>query len=243
VTFYDGGTALAACTTVAQNASGRWTCTLNSATAPLSLGSPSIVADCGGNTNFAGSINSAPFTEAVADFSIAPSSAATTVVAGSSIQLDFTVSPVNPSTIFPAAITLVPNGLPAGATYTIAPSNTVASCASSCSTTATLTIHTTLTASAKQPGAGGNPAGRLAPLSLALLLLPFAGWVRKAGQRFSRMLLILLLLAAGAAAVAGMSGCNSGGFFAHPQKDYSVTVTGTSGTLTHNSSAVNLTVE
>ena len=70
---------------------------------------------------------------------------------------------------------------------------------------------------------------KLAPFSLALVLLPFAGRLRRAGKRLSRSISVLLLLAAGMAAVCGIGACGSGsGFFAHQQKTYTVTITGTS---------------
>jgi hypothetical protein len=241
VTFQDGGTALNGCTAVMQNTSGTWTCTLNSATAPLSVGSHSIVAVYGGDNNFVGPINSTAFSETVADFSITTSSNAVAVFAGSSVQFTFTVSPVSPSTTFPAAISLVPNGLPAGSTYTFSPSSTVPACTSSCSTVVTLTVKAEQNVLAQSLGERGTLASRLAPFSLALLLLPFAGWMRKTGKRFSRSLSILLLIA-GAAALAGISGCNLSGFSGHSQK-YTVTVTGTSGTLSHTSPGITLTIK
>ena len=136
------------------------------------------------------------------------------------------------------------DGLPTGATYTITPPSGIAACSSSCTTTVTLVINTVLnnTTSERQPGAGANPAVRLAPLSLALLLLPFVGRLRKAGRRFSRLLSILLLVAASAAAVAGLNGCGGTGFFGQPQASHTVTITGTSGSLVHTSN-VTLTVE
>jgi hypothetical protein len=242
VNFMDGGAALTGCTALAQGSNGTWTCTINSSTAPLSLGTHTIVAVYSGDANFAGPTSSTSVTETVADFSIAPSGASAIAIPGSSVSFTYTVSPVSPSTSFPAAITLTPNGLPAGATYSFTSSNIIAACTSSCSTNVTLTVRMGLNASVQQPSAGRRLASRLAPYSLALLLLPFAGWMRKAGNRFSRILSILLLLAAGAA-VAGMSGCNSGGFFGQQQKSYTVTVTGTSGTLSHTSPGITLTVE
>jgi len=85
----------------------------------------------------------------------------------------------------------------------------------------------------------------LAPFSLALLLLPFAGWLRKSGRRLCRMVALLLLLGAGAAAMAGVSGCGSNiGFFGMAPKTYTVTVNGTMGELSHNANTtVALTVE
>ena len=57
------------------------------------------------------------------------------------------------------------------------------------------------------------------------------------------MMSVLLLLAAGLAAVAGISACGTTtGIFSQQQQTYTVTVTGTSGALSH-SSTVTLTVE
>jgi hypothetical protein len=85
-----------------------------------------------------------------------------------------------------------------------------------------LSIQIPQTIATAQPagGTGGNLATRqdlfnLAPFSLALLLLPFAGRLRKSGKRLGRLLTVLLLLGAGMAALAGLSGCgSSNGFFA-----------------------------
>jgi hypothetical protein len=105
-----------------------------------------------------------------------------------------------------------------------------------------LTIQLPQTTSSAQP-AGGNLASRLAPFSLALLLLPFAGRLRKSGKRLSRMLAILLLAGAGAATLAGLSGCGSNtGFFAQTPQSYTVNVTVSYGSLSHTS-IVTLTVE
>jgi sugar lactone lactonase YvrE len=233
--FLDGTTPV--CTAV-ELTSGVASCTTSS----LAAGSHSITAVYSGDGNFLSSTSSV-LTQVVVDFTINAQASTPTVVPGKSAQFTLTVSPVSPATAFPAAITLAASGLPAGATAVFSPS-TITSGAGT--TTVTLTIQTVLTEAAAQPatgGAGGHLASRLAPFSLALLLLPLVGRVRKAGKRFSRMLAVLLLLAAGAAALTGLSGCGSGvGFFGPAQQTYTVGVTGTSGALSHTSS-VNLTVE
>jgi hypothetical protein len=108
-----------------------------------------------------------------------------------------------------------------------------------------LSVQIPQTIAAAQPvgGTGGNLASHLAPFSLAILLLPFAARLRKSGKRLGKMLAVVLLAGAGMAAIAGMSGCGSNsGFFAQPQRSYTMTVTVASGSLSHTST-ITLTVE
>jgi hypothetical protein len=61
----------------------------------------------------------------------------------------------------------------------------------------------------------GVAASRLAPFVLAFILLPFAGRLRRADKRLSRMLSVLLLVTTAMATVAVISGCvSTSGFFA-----------------------------
>ena len=83
----------------------------------------------------------------------------------------------------------------------------------------------------------------MAPFALALLLLPFAAKLRRAGRRLGRLMSVLLLLGAGLAAMAGLSGCGSNnGFFGQAPQNYTVTITATSGALSH-SGTLTVTVE
>jgi len=200
-------------------------------------------------------------TQQVEDFGFTISSQSVTVLPGGTAVFTFTVNPID-GTTFPSAITFTATGLPQGATYTFAPASVTAGQGS---TTVTLTIDVPQTQAGINPanlhpnvqaamnGASGtagsrgkpNPsvASRVAPFALALILLPFAGRIRRGGKRMSRNLSMLLLLVAGMAAVVGISGCGStSGFFAQQQQSYTVTITGTSGALTH-SATVTLTVE
>ena len=87
------------------------------------------------------------------------------------------------------------------------------------------------------------PGTRLAPLALALLLLPFSKRMRRTARKLGRFGQIALLLILTCAALVGATGCGSRtGYFAQPQKTYTVTVTGTAGALSHAAS-VTLTVE
>jgi hypothetical protein len=173
-------------------------------------------------------INLSASTGPVVDFSISALRTSATVTPGSSTTYDFTVTPLSPATTFPAAINLLASGLPPGATSSFSPA-TVAEGAGT--TAVTLTVQLPQTASVTQPagGIGGKPASRMAPLALGILLLPFAGRLRRAGKRFSRMISLMLLLTASAATVAGLGGCGS--ITAQPQQTYTVTVTGILGTL------------
>jgi len=105
----------------------------------------------------------------------------------------------------------------------------------------TLTINIPQTMAKEQPSS--NRMRRDAPFALALLLLPFADRLRRAGKRFGRAAGVLLLAVAGMAAIMGVAGCASNsGFFAQQQKTYTGTISGGSGTLLHNAT-ITLIVE
>jgi hypothetical protein len=182
---------------------------------------------------------------AATDFTIGLASGAggaATVFPGGTVAESFTVSPANGAGLFTNAIALSASGLPAGATAVFSPVSVPAGLGT---TTVTLTIQVPR-ASADSEWAGGNGggvAGRLASLSLALLLLPLAGRLRRGSKRTRRWISMLLLAAAGMAAMAGLSGCGAiGGSLGQTAQTYTVTVTGTSGALSH-STTIALTVE
>jgi len=179
---------------------------------------------------------------AVTDFTIVLASGAsssTTVLPGGTVGETFTVRPANGAGVLTNAITLSASGLPAGATAVFSPASVPAG---SGTTTVTLVIQAPLS-SANSEWAGGGVAGRLAPFSLALLLLPLAGRLRRGGKRIGRLISVLLLAIAGMAAMAGLNGCGAvSGSIAQTSQTYTVTVTGTSGALSH-SATITLTVE
>ncbi len=183
VTFYDGTTALGTGTLSSGVA------TLNIST--LTAGSRSITVTYAGDANFL-SGTSAPVTEFVEDFTVnlVSTSATATVTPGSTLTFTFNVAPPSGAT-FPANITLSLSGLPAGATYSFSPS-TLQAGAGATNVTLTVTLPPGLLASTST----GNLASRLAPFSLALLLLPFAGRLRKSRQAAWQHAADSLLLAA-----------------------------------------------
>ncbi len=170
---------------------------------------------------------------AAPDFILSASNSSATMLQGSPAVFNLTVTPLN-ATGFSTGLTLAVTGLPTGATAVFSP----ASIASGAGTTpVTMTIQAPKTSASTQPDS--SIVGKLAPFSLALLLLPFAGMLRKSGKRFGRMFAVLLLLCAGAAAMAGLSGCgSSNGIFGLMPKAYTVTVTGTMGSVSHSTTTI-----
>lgn len=238
VGFYDGTTLLGSATLSSGTASYT--------TSSLAAATHSITAVYGGDGNFA-SVTSAAVAELVQDYSISVSSSGSgsgggsspsqTVQPGGTATYTLALGPANGAT-FPSAVTLSVSGLPPGATATITPQTLPAG---SSLTNVTLSIQLPATTTAKSVS---DPLQRgVVPVALGILLLPFAGRLRKTSRKLGGVIGILLLLTAGAAAMAGLSGCGSGsGFFGQQSQTYTVTVTATSGALSH-STTVTLTVE
>ena len=76
-------------------------------------------------------------------------------------------------------------------------------------------------------------AGKYGVVLAGLLLLPFAG-MKRIRKRFGRMSMVLLLLLAGGA-MSALTGCGAGnGIQSEPPNSYQVTLTVTSGTISHS---------
>jgi large repetitive protein len=173
------------------------------------------------------------------DFTVTGGGVPPIVKAGGSLAVQIVVAPVAPVTVFPLPVTLSAGGGPQGSSYTFVPAVIPAGAGS---TTVTLTINIPIDYVAKNdapaaPGQNNHTKLPVAPLALALLLLPMAGKLRKAGKRMSRMAALMLLAIAGITATATLIGCG-----ANKAAVYEITVTGTSGILSHSTS-FDITVE
>jgi Bacterial Ig-like domain (group 3) len=227
VTFYDGTTVLGVVPIPTSTPLAGVTVVTLTVT-PTTPGTHTITAAYSGDANFPPS-TSAPLAITVAagaDFSMTSSTGSQLIPPGASATYTITVSSVNSA--FTNPITMSASNLPPGASYTFNPTVVTPGAAGA---------NTTLTVSVPQQSAALH-TGRLMPAALALLLLPFA-WLRRSRGSPYRLLLWMLLALGSLGAV---SGCGTGGYFSQPQQTYTITVTGTSGTLVH-STTVTLTVE
>ncbi len=219
----------------------------------LTAGNHTITALYSGDVNYRATV-SAALTETVVDFSLnnvggsssggsTGSNSPQTVLPGGTATYPLSILPTN-GTIFPAPITLSVTGLPDGATATISPSSWTQLSSTTWSIPANIALpSTTLAIQTPSTVARLEDARKLPPVLWGLLLLPFISRRRRLGRKLGRTISLLLLLAAGAAAMAGLSGCSAGnGFFAQSEKTYTITVTATSGTLSH-ATTINLTLE
>jgi hypothetical protein len=198
-------------------------------TSALTVGIHSITAVYSGDAHYA-TATSGTLSETIQDFKLAfTGSGAVTAAPGAQATYPLVITPVGGPTM-PAAISLTVTGLPLGATAVFSPTSVVAG-----SGTSNVTLQVSLpTQAAAQPiprPFGGSPL----PVALALLLLPFATKLRKAASRFNKMLTLALI---GAALAVGMTGCGA----TFKSQSYSLTITATSGSLSH-STAVKLTVQ
>jgi hypothetical protein len=226
-------------------------------TSSLTVGTHSITAIYSGDANFSGSSSGAT-SQVVIDFALSSAdgsgsgsgsgSASQTVLPGGDATYNIGITPTT-GTEFPTLTVLTITGLPAGATATLNTPGWTQLTSTSWSLPAFAQLsNVSLSFQLAQPAATASrgqqpPLSPKIPVALAvLLLLPFARKIRRAGKRLGG-LAILLILALSAAAVTGLSGCgasNRNGFFDVQPQNYTITVTVTTGTLSHST---NVTLE
>jgi hypothetical protein len=220
VTFKDGTTVLGTGTL----SGGKTAYT----TATLAVGSHSIAASYGGDSNDAASVSAATavtITVPPPDFSIAFSASSGTIAAGSSSTITITETPGNG---FVASTSFACNGLPAFATCTFSPASLTP--ASGTPVTTTLTIATNVAmATLKVPALPFSNRLPLAPVMAGLLLLPLVALRRRKMPRLALAILagMLMLAPTGCGSSLGTSQSVT------PKGAYPVTVTATAGTTSH----------
>ncbi|KAA6456651.1 hypothetical protein DYQ86_24610 [Acidobacteria bacterium AB60] len=217
VQFSDGTTTLGSGTL---DASGKAIYVASS----LAVGSHSITAGYSGDTDDSAS-TSAALTITVtaaqpADFSLALSSTSGSISAGSPATLTVTLTPLNG---FSAATSLACSGLPAHSTCAFSPS--------SLTPNGTAAATSTLTISSNVAGVAIAGGGTI----LSFFLLPILVG-RNRRRRSLALLAPMVLLAALAVALSACSGSSGGGTSNNntPKGTYTVTVTATSGSLSHS---------
>ncbi len=219
MTFYDGSTQIG--TATVENGSGTLT------TTALTAGAHSITAAYSGDSNY-GAGTTGPVTENVQDFTLAfanAGSGSAIVPAGGQAVYTLVITPVGGATL-PATVSLTTVETPLGAMASFSPA-TVA--ASSGPTTVTLQMKLPASAALKQPR---SPFGAgVLPVALGLILLPFAGRMRKGRAHLTRLAVLAVI---SAALAMGFTGCGSAGF---SSQNLSFTVTATSGSLSHSVTA------
>ncbi len=171
------------------------------------------------------------------DFAVAVSGPSSlTVSAGSTATYQMAVNPLYGT--YPGPVSFTASGLPPGATITFNP-GTIA--ANGGKQTVTIDIQTAALAKLESPSIGR----KIAPLTFALLLIPFLGLgrLRRQGRRLSKLASLLLLLICTLAG-AMLTGCGGGGSasFKTVVQNYTITVTATSGTVQHTA-PITLTVD
>jgi YVTN family beta-propeller protein len=221
VTFYDGTTPIG-------------TATINNGTATITVpsfsqGTHSITANYGGDTNFGAGVSasvSLVITPA-ADFALSNMTTAQNIPPGASASYNISITSVNAP--FTSVVTLTATNLPPGATYTYSPATVTPGSAGA---------STTFTVNVPKQSAAAIRYGSKTPLVLAVLLAPLA-LIRRTRNKPPRLLLWLLLTLT---SIGVVTGCGAGGYFSETKQTYTITVTGTSGSLVHNTIAT-LTVE
>ncbi len=218
MTFYDGATEIG--TAPVTSGSATYSATT------LATGIHSITAVYSGDSSY-GPATSAAVSETVLDFELSQTGSSTT---SATTTYNLTVAPLGSST-FPEAVTFSVSGIPLGATGVFTPATVSAN---SGPTSAVLEVSSPLSSARNTPRQ--SFADGVLPAALGLVVLPFAGMLRRARHYWSRLVLLGLI---GAALAVGLTGCN--GVKLSP-KNYTITITAAAGSLSHSVTA-SLTVQ
>jgi hypothetical protein len=213
-------------------------CTISITFSPTAAGSFTaslLVTDAVGTqtSTLAGTGTAVP---AAADFTVAATPSAQSVTSGNAVS--YTLLIASTGNTFTDAVTLMATGLPPGASVTFSPASVTPGTAGA---QATMNVQT---AAQKAASTHESSPSSLPTPSLAALLLLIPGWRTrkrwntKANRVFTGLGCLLVLFGM----MAAITGC--GGGFALPQTStsYTITVTGTSGSVQH-STAVQITVK
>jgi Bacterial Ig-like domain (group 3)/MBG domain (YGX type) len=220
VTFYDGTAPLG----TSQISNG----TAVLSTSSLSIGTHNITATYNGDGNYlpSASPGATLIVTPASDFTLLNQTPPQIIPPGASASYTIAISSVNIP--FNNPVTLTATNLPTGATYTFTPSS-VTPGSSGATSVLKINVANQNTASRKTPAI---------PLFLATVLLPFL-LIRKPHINTSRLvvwLLVALVL------LGSATGCGVGGYFNQPEQTYTITITGTSGSLVRSTTAA-LTVQ
>jgi sugar lactone lactonase YvrE len=203
-------------------------------TSSLAVGDHTVYAVYSGNTAFVGSTSDTQVETVGTAFTVTAPQTPFTVAEGGSVQITETVPPLGGT--FTGIVTLVATGLPPGATATFVPP-TVTPGAMGAQTVMTIQLAT---AGAQQPGPAPSwPALPAWPAAGVGLLLLGAMWRSRRLPRFAAVAMIACAICAAALVMGGCTGRTSR---RTPAGQYTVTITGTSGSL-HSSTTVSVVVQ
>lgn len=223
IVFMDGATQLG--TGTVSNGSASFT------TSSLSRAVHAITAVYSGDSSY-GPASSPVFSENVVDFTMEDQNNGLYTVAPAGVaSYPILITPVGAQTL-PGTLSFTVTGLSVDSTASFTPGTLAAG-----STTSTVTLRIQLPGKAAlESPARPFKTGAL-PLALCLIVLPFAGRLRKAARSWQKLAVIALV---SAALAVGLNGCGSKGSL--KSQSYSLTLTATSGGLSHTL-PLTLTVE